>query len=61
MERGKRALFPNYRESEGRGLDPDAVVNSLTDIVERVSPNVTENARAKTQRRQENQDHIAAG
>jgi HAD superfamily hydrolase (TIGR01549 family) len=35
MERGKRALFPNYRESEGRGLDPNAVVNNLTDVLER--------------------------
>ena len=37
MERGRRALFPNFRESEGRTLDPHAVVNSLTPILERVS------------------------
>ena len=36
MERGKRALFPNFRESEGRSLDPTAVVDSLTAILERV-------------------------
>jgi FMN phosphatase YigB (HAD superfamily) len=34
MERGKRALFPNYRESEGRNLEQTAVVNSLTDVLE---------------------------
>lgn len=34
MERGKRALFPNYRESEGRDLEPSAVVNSLTAVLE---------------------------
>jgi putative hydrolase of the HAD superfamily len=37
MERGERALFPNFRESEGRGLDPNAVVTNLTDILERFS------------------------
>ena len=37
MERGKRALFPNYNESGGRNLDPAMVVNSLTDVFERVS------------------------
>jgi putative hydrolase of the HAD superfamily len=36
MERGRRALFPNYRESEGRGLEPNVVVSSLTDVLERI-------------------------
>ena len=35
MERGKRALFPNYRESAGRNMAASTVVNSLTDILER--------------------------
>jgi len=36
MERGKRALFPNYRESEGRDLDAGTVVSNLTDVLEHV-------------------------
>lgn len=36
MERGKRALFPNFRESEGRALDPNVVVSSLTEVLERL-------------------------
>ncbi len=36
MERGKRALFPNYRESEGRSLEPSTVVSDLTEVLERI-------------------------
>jgi len=37
MERGPRALFPSYRESEGRALDPETVVRNLHQVLERVS------------------------
>jgi HAD superfamily hydrolase (TIGR01549 family) len=37
MERGERALFPSFRESEGRNLDPSAVVSSLSQVLDRVS------------------------
>jgi HAD superfamily hydrolase (TIGR01549 family) len=36
MERGEHALFPNFRESEGRSLDRSAVVTSLADVLERL-------------------------
>jgi putative hydrolase of the HAD superfamily len=36
MERGTRALFPNFRESEGRNLEPGVVVRSLTDVLQRL-------------------------
>jgi len=37
MERGARALFPNYRESAGRNLAASAVVNGLIDVFEHLS------------------------
>jgi HAD superfamily hydrolase (TIGR01549 family) len=37
MERGRRALFPNFRESEGRALDRSAIVNSLADVLEHLA------------------------
>jgi putative hydrolase of the HAD superfamily len=36
MERGSRALFPNYRESEGRSLDASNLVSDLTQVLEHV-------------------------
>jgi FMN phosphatase YigB (HAD superfamily) len=36
MERGTRSLFPSYRESEGRGLEPDAVIGDLRAVLLRV-------------------------
>ena len=36
MERGSRALFPNFRESEGRQIEPDAVVSDLVQVLDRV-------------------------
>lgn len=36
IERGRRALFPSYRESEGRNLDPHLVVNDLTAVIDRL-------------------------
>jgi putative hydrolase of the HAD superfamily len=36
IERGRRALFPSYRESEGRDLDPRLVVNDLTEVIDRL-------------------------
>jgi len=36
IERGGHSLFPSYRESEGRGLDPDAVINDLRAVLARV-------------------------
>jgi putative hydrolase of the HAD superfamily len=36
MERGKRALFPNYRESEGRDLDPGTVISDLAEVLVRL-------------------------
>jgi HAD superfamily hydrolase (TIGR01549 family) len=36
IERGKHALFPNYRESAGRGLDPSMVVIDLTQVTDRL-------------------------
>ena len=36
MERGRNALFPSFRESDGRGLTAAALVTSLGDVVERL-------------------------
>jgi HAD superfamily hydrolase (TIGR01549 family) len=36
MERGKRALFPSFRESEGRSIEPRAIVNDLTGVADRL-------------------------
>jgi putative hydrolase of the HAD superfamily len=36
IERGRQALFPSYRESEGRNLDPHLVVNDLTEVIDRL-------------------------
>ena len=36
MERGKRALFPNFRESEGRNLASGTVVNDLNELLGRL-------------------------
>lgn len=36
MERGERALFPSFRESEGRSLDADRIVGSLGDVLARL-------------------------
>lgn len=36
MERGPRALFPNFRESEGRALASGAVVQDLVQVLERL-------------------------
>jgi putative hydrolase of the HAD superfamily len=36
IERGRHALFPNYRESEGRRIDPGAIVSDLTQILDRL-------------------------
>jgi len=36
MERGAHALFPSYRESEGRGLEPAAVIGDLRAVLARV-------------------------
>lgn len=36
IERGPCSLFPSYRESEGRSLDPADVVGSLHEVLERV-------------------------
>jgi putative hydrolase of the HAD superfamily len=33
MERGKRALFPNYRESAGRDIEAGAVASDLTQVL----------------------------
>jgi putative hydrolase of the HAD superfamily len=35
MERGAHALFPSYRESDGRGLAPDAVIGDLRELLPR--------------------------
>jgi putative hydrolase of the HAD superfamily len=36
IERRGQALFPSYRESEGRNLDPQLVVNDLTEVIDRL-------------------------
>jgi len=36
MERGPRALFPSYRESEGRDLAAEVVVGNLHHVLERI-------------------------
>ena len=36
IERGRYALFPNHRESEGRNLDARMVVSDLTQVVDRL-------------------------
>lgn len=36
IERGRRALFPSYRESEGRNIDPRMVVGDLAQVLERI-------------------------
>jgi FMN phosphatase YigB (HAD superfamily) len=36
IERGPRALFPSYRESAGRDLDPQLIVSNLTQVLERL-------------------------
>ncbi len=36
IERGPRALFPSYRESAGRDLDPQLIVSDLTQVLERL-------------------------
>jgi putative hydrolase of the HAD superfamily len=33
VERGPHSLFPSYRESEGRGLEPEAVISDLRDLL----------------------------
>lgn len=33
MERNPRSLFPSYRESEGRALEPNDVVSTLADVL----------------------------
>lgn len=37
IERGKYALFPNFRESEGRNLPRERVVESLEEFVQRIT------------------------
>jgi len=37
MERGARALFPNFRESDGRALAVESVVNDLAQVLERLA------------------------
>ena len=37
MERGRRALFPNFRESEGRSLEAETVVSDLAQVLERLA------------------------
>jgi len=36
IERGRQSLFPSYRESEGRNMDPRMVVGDLTQVFERI-------------------------
>jgi putative hydrolase of the HAD superfamily len=36
IERGRQGLFPSYRESEGRNLDPHLVVNDLPELIDRL-------------------------
>jgi len=36
IERGTRALFPSFRESDGRQLEPEAVVGDLQAVIERL-------------------------
>jgi len=36
IERGRHALFPSYRESAGRNLDPRMVVSDLTEVIDRL-------------------------
>lgn len=36
IERGPRALFPSYRESEGRSLPAERIVSSLDELVSRL-------------------------
>lgn len=36
MERGERSLFPSYRESEDRPLEPTAVISDLRELLDRV-------------------------
>jgi FMN phosphatase YigB (HAD superfamily) len=36
MERGKRALFPNYRESQGRDIAASAVASDLRQVLRRL-------------------------
>ncbi len=36
MERGRHALFPNFRESHGRSIDPDAVITDLAQVLDRL-------------------------
>jgi HAD superfamily hydrolase (TIGR01549 family) len=37
IERGEHALFPNFRESQGRDLGPDAVIDNLSQVLDRLS------------------------
>jgi len=36
MERGARALFPNYRESQGRPIDAESLVTDLIQVLDHV-------------------------
>ncbi|MCK6556105.1 HAD-IA family hydrolase [Candidatus Binatia bacterium] len=36
IERGARALFPSFRESEGRALAAETIVNDLEQVIERL-------------------------
>jgi len=36
IERGPHAMFPNFRESHGRPIEPNAVVNNLSEVVQRI-------------------------
>lgn len=36
IERGPRAIFPSFRESEGREIHADAIVTDLTQVMERL-------------------------
>jgi HAD superfamily hydrolase (TIGR01549 family) len=36
IERGRRALFPSYHESEGRTIDPQMVVSDLAQMLDRI-------------------------
>ncbi|MBI3783811.1 MAG: HAD-IA family hydrolase [Deltaproteobacteria bacterium] len=36
IERGNRALFPNFRESEGRTIESDKIVSDLSQVLQRL-------------------------
>jgi putative hydrolase of the HAD superfamily len=37
VERGERSLFPSFRESDSRRLQPQGVINDLSQVLERIS------------------------